>query len=85
MKNIKFYEPNGSVISHAVPIIIEDRHWKLSRSANWPMTGLLVRNGDHPERDIQTGMGPVVLNVPKVGFKQGQAITIVLSRFRPIY
>jgi len=35
----------------------------------------VVRNGYHPERDIQTGIGPVTVKVPKVRCKEGQAVT----------
>lgn len=28
---------------------------------------LVVRNGHHPERDIQTGIGPISITKPKVG------------------
>lgn len=34
----------------------------------------VVRNGYHPERDIQTGIGPVTVKVPKVRAKDGKAV-----------
>ncbi len=35
----------------------------------------IVRNGHHPERKIQTGIGPVTVKVPKVRTKTGDPIT----------
>jgi putative transposase len=35
----------------------------------------VVRNGYHPERDIQTGIGPVTVKIPKVRAKNGQPVT----------
>lgn len=35
----------------------------------------VVRNGYLPEREIQTGIGPVTVKVPKVRSKTGQAVT----------
>ncbi len=34
----------------------------------------VVRNGYQPEREIQTGIGPVTVQVPKVRSRQGQAV-----------
>ncbi|MCO1337123.1 transposase, partial [Microbulbifer sp. OS29] len=46
----------------------QDRHLDDGRAA-------VVRNGYLPERDIQTGIGPVKVKVPKVRSKDGQPIT----------
>ena len=35
----------------------------------------VVRNGYHPEREIQTGIGPVKVKIPKVRAKDGQPVT----------
>lgn len=35
----------------------------------------VVRNGHHPEREIQTGIGPVTVRVPKVRAKDGTPVT----------
>ena len=35
----------------------------------------VVRNGFHPEREIQTGIGPVKVRVPKVRSKTGEPVT----------
>ncbi|GJL50344.1 MAG: IS256 family transposase [Nitrospirales bacterium] len=36
---------------------------------------IVVGNGHHPERPIQTGLGPVPVQVPKVRSRQGPAVT----------
>lgn len=35
----------------------------------------VVRNGHHPERDIQTGIGPVKVKIPKVRAKTGAPVS----------
>ena len=35
----------------------------------------VVRNGHHPEREIQTGVGPVKVKIPKVRAKDGKPVT----------
>lgn len=35
----------------------------------------VVRNGYHPERDIQTGIGPVAVKIPKVRSRDGKPVT----------
>ena len=35
----------------------------------------MVRNGYQPEREIQTGIGPVTVKVPKVRAKDGKPVT----------
>ena len=35
----------------------------------------VVRNGHHPEREVQTGIGPVTVKVPKVRSKTGKPVT----------
>ena len=36
---------------------------------------LVVRNGHLPERELQTGLGPVTVKVPKVRSKTGEPVT----------
>ena len=36
---------------------------------------IVVGNGHHPEREIQTGLGPVPVQVPKVRSRQGPPVT----------
>ena len=35
----------------------------------------VVRNGYHPEREIQTGVGPVTVQIPKIRSKTGEPVT----------
>ncbi len=35
----------------------------------------VVRNGHHPEREIQTGIGPVTVQVPKVRSRDGNPVS----------
>ena len=35
----------------------------------------VVRNGYHPEREIQTGVGPVTVRIPKIRSKTGEPVT----------
>lgn len=47
---------------------LEDRRLSDGRAA-------IVRNGYQPEREIQTGIGPVTVKVPKVRAKDGRPVT----------
>jgi len=38
----------------------------------------VVRNGYHPERELQTGVGPVAVRIPKVRSKTGDPVTVDL-------
>ncbi len=35
----------------------------------------VVRNGYHPNRDLQTGIGPVKVRIPKVRARDGKPVT----------
>ena len=43
----------------------------------------VVRNGHHPEREIQTGIGPVTVKIPKVRAKTGEPLTFRLALVPP--
>ena len=43
----------------------------------------VVRNGYHPERSIQTGIGPVTVKIPKVRAKDGEPVTFHSSLVPP--
>jgi putative transposase len=45
---------------------------------------VVVRNGYLPERDLQTGLGPVTVKVPKVCSKTGEPVTF-RSAIVPLY
>jgi transposase-like protein len=36
---------------------------------------VVVRNGHLPERELQTGLGPVTVRIPKVRSKDGEPVT----------
>ena len=44
----------------------------------------VVRSGYHPERAVQTGIGPVTVKVPKVRAKDGKPVTKILNHYRCI-
>ena len=43
----------------------------------------VVLNGHHPEREIQTGIGPVPVQVPKVRSRQGEPVTFRFALVPP--
>ena|GEM_PF-1508261 len=43
----------------------------------------VVRNGYQPERAIQTGIGPLTVNIPKVRAKTGEPVTFRSARVPP--
>ena len=43
----------------------------------------VVRNGHHPERSLQTGLGPVQVRIPKVRAKVGDSVTFRSSLVPP--
>ena len=42
-----------------------------------------MRNGYHPERDIQTGIGPITAKIPKARAKDGQPVTFRSTLIAP--
>jgi len=47
----------------------------LQRQAQKASHAVVVRNGYHPERPLQTGIGPVSVRIPKVLSKNGHPVT----------
>ena len=45
----------------------------------------VVRNGYLPERELQTGLGPVTVQIPKVRAKTGEAVTFRSALVPPIH
>jgi transposase-like protein len=43
----------------------------------------VVRNGYHPERELQTGVGPVTVRIPKVRSKTGDPVTFCSALVPP--
>ncbi len=46
---------------------------------------MVVRNGHHPGREIQTGIGPLTVQVPKVRSRRGEPVTAFRSALVPPY
>ena len=45
----------------------------------------VVRNGYLPERELQTGLGPVTVQIPKVRAKTGDPVTFRSALVPPLY
>ena len=45
----------------------------------------VVRNGYLPERQLQTGLGPVTIQIPKVRAKTGEAVTFRSALVPPLH
>ena len=45
----------------------------------------VVLSGHHPTREIQTGIGPVTVQVPKVRSRAGEPVTFRSALVRPTY
>ena len=45
----------------------------------------VVRNGYLPERELQTGVGPVTVQIPKVRAKTGEAVTFRSALYHPTF
>jgi putative transposase len=63
------------LIMHAIEFEVEAFLAPFSDQRTEDGKAAVVRNGYHPERQIQTGMGPVTVKVPKVRSKTGKPIT----------
>ena len=63
------------LISQAVEAELQDLLATYSEQRTATGQAAVVRNGYLPERDIQTGIGPVTVRVPKVRSKTGEAVT----------
>ena len=71
------------LLAQAIEAEVEDlleRH--AARRTEDGRTGV-VRNGHHPERDIQTGLGPVRVRIPKVRAKVGDPVVFRSSLVPP--
>jgi len=59
------------LIRLAVKVEIAELMQKYTDSKTPDGRAAVVRNGYHPEREIQTGVGPVTVQIPKVRSKSG--------------
>ncbi len=63
------------LIMHAIEAEVHEFLSPYSDQCTKDGKAAVVRNGYHPERQVQTGLGPVTVKVPKVRSKTGKPIT----------
>ena len=63
------------LIRHAVEAELAEFMRRYSELQTEDGKALVVRNGHLPERELQTGLGPVTVKVPKVRSKTGEPVT----------
>jgi len=63
------------LIMHAIESEVQEFLSPYSDQRTKDGKAAVVRNGYHPERQVQTGLGPVTVKVPKVRSKTGKPIT----------
>ena len=63
------------LIRHAVEAELAEFMSRYSELQTEDGKALVVRNGHLPERELQTGLGPVTVKVPKVRSKTGEPVT----------
>ncbi len=63
------------LIRHAVEAELAEFMSQYSELQTEDGKALVVRNGHLPERELQTGLGPVTVKVPKVRSKSGEPVT----------
>jgi putative transposase len=62
------------LLSQALEIELEERMAELQERRLTDGRQAVVRNGFHPERQIQTGIGPVTVQVPKIRSRDGTPV-----------
>ena len=62
------------LLSQAIEFVLEERlaEWRERRLADGRHS--VVRNGYHPERQVQTGFGPVTVQIPKIRARDGKPV-----------
>jgi transposase-like protein len=68
-------EGAGKLIREALEAEVSELLSSLSERRDASGRAAVVRNGYQPERDIQTGIGPVTVKVPKVRSRDGEPMT----------
>ena len=63
------------LINQAVEAELEELLGQCSGRRTDDGNAVVVRNGHLPERDLQTGLGPVTVKIPKVRSKAGEPVT----------
>ncbi len=63
------------LVSEALEVEVSELLASLSGRRDASGRAAVVRNGYQPERDIQTGVGPVTVKVPKVRSRDGKPVS----------
>ena len=63
------------LINRAVEAELQELLSQYSERRTEDGRAVVVRNGHLPERELQTGLGPVTVKIPKVRSKTGEAVT----------
>ena len=63
------------LIQHAVEAELQELLNQHSERRSEDGNAVVVRNGHLPERELQTGLGPVTVKIPKVRSKTGEPVT----------
>ncbi len=63
------------LIMHAIEVEVQEFLAPYTEARTEDGKAVVVRNGYHPERQVQTGIGPVTVRVPKVRSKTGKPVT----------
>ena len=63
------------LIGHAVELELAELLAQYSDCRTSEGKAAVVRNGYHPQRELQTGIGPVTVRIPKVRSKSGEPVT----------
>ena len=71
------------MIRHAVEAELAEFMSRYSELQTEGGKALVVRNGNFPERELQTGLGPVTVKVPKVRSKTGEPVTFQSALIPP--
>jgi transposase-like protein len=62
------------LLSQAIEIELEERMAELQQRRLDDGRQAVVRNGYHPERQVQTGIGPVTVQIPKIRARDGKPV-----------
>jgi putative transposase len=63
------------LITQAVEVELQELLIQYSEQHTDDGNAVVVRNGHLPERELQTGLGPVTVKIPKVRSRSGEAVT----------
>ena len=63
------------LIGEALEAEVSELLWSVSERRDASGRAAVVRNGYQPEREIQTGIGPVTVKVPKVRSRDGEPVS----------